>query len=275
MYQETNQLISKKKTAKNQFKTLSTVVYSVQADLEEGTERFATYLNYAQDLYSRLAETSLREVNVVELKMNDWKEVAWPSDMVGWTKVGVRCGDMIKIFNYDNNIPLLKDIGDDHLPEELKDCPHVDDLYTSGDYGYMGIYPYYGVSNDLLYGYKFFGQYVAHNYLGYFREDSKNRTFVFRDTISRHNKIYLEYVSSGVRPNESTIITSESLFTYLKAHVHYCRVKWSKDEPMNQKLLLKDERTAAEMDFDLSNMKLSMDDIRQALREGYTQLPTN
>ncbi len=259
--------------AQVQFQTLSSVVYSVQADLGEGTERFAQYLNYAQDFYRELSQTHLHEVKVVEGRMTQWKEFPFPKDMVDWCKLGVRCGDMIKTFTYDNNIPLAKDKDAHGIPQEFAECEPIDRVDVYSDV-FFGVFPIYHTEN-FLYEAKYFGRTVQRNYLGYFRPDYQKKCFVFRDTVDKYKDIYLEYVSDGIEPTRSTVVATPALFNLLKAHVKFQRVFNNDRYSVVEKRFFKEELNEAQMTYDLSELDITIDDIRQYTRYGYTLVPQN
>ncbi|MGC3945362.1 MAG: hypothetical protein QM762_12750 [Chryseolinea sp.] len=253
------------------FYTASAAVYSVLEDLQYGEERFNQFLKWAFDAVRELHFDVLHEVHVDEFEMTPWKSLEFPCDMVGWSKIGFRCGDVVKVFTQDSGISKYFDKDSKGVPQENKSggCPDLADAGCSGD----DIIFY---SDDFFstgYGH-YYGTACNYNHAGYFSVDWRNRVFNFRNTVNNVSKIYLEYITDGLNPTGKTVIHPYA-FKAVQDFIHWKRKEYddrfSESERDRAQKLYENEVEKVLM----RNLTLSIEDIQEALRSGYRQTIKN
>ena len=247
----------------------STVAWAVCNDLKEGDENFAYYLGLVFDAIRELEfDNAPNGVKVVELDQEVWKQIAFPEDMVDLTKIGIRCGNMIKTFTYDSNMPNLNDIDENCDPKEAEPCPHIRDFNALADRSYYySEYPFSSYSDGKYYGYPSQG-----NNLGFYDVDMDKRVINFRDTVDQDQKIYLEYITDGIDYEGDTPINPYT-FELMKLYVKWQRLENNDEVAMIQKERAKRNYTGKLMDVEERLTPMDLGDIREALRSGYTLVP--
>jgi hypothetical protein len=250
------------------FYTLSAVAWSCCRDLKAGEERFEEMLHHCFEGWRELTFDIAHSVKSVEIEMKPWKQIDWPCDMVDWTKVGFKCGDFLKILVNDTHIPKTHD-KINCVPQENLPCP---DINSTGITDMA--YPFYGgiMADEGNITPQFYGWAVPHNFLGYFDVDITNRVINFKETASNHTKVYLEYITDGINPDEETVI-HPYIYRLLKLFVHWNR-------KLNDDRYTEGERREAERRYNnqfdvvlIRQLDLSIEDIKDALRHGYKQTP--
>jgi hypothetical protein len=254
----------------NQFYTLSAMVWSALEDIQAGEERFNQFLHYAYEFAREYHMDMGRKVEAGEFEMKPWKQLDLPCDAVDVTIVGFKCGNMIKTFTYDRNIPKTFDKSDTNCdPVENTPCCHVNDLEVSDDkLPFFGAYGRDGLMN------KYYGLAVRQNYLGYFDIDWTKRVINFKETVKGQNKVYLEWITDGVNHDGETVIHPYA-FRLGKLWIHWQRKENDDRFPMGEK-----ERAMRLYNNEVDNvlirqMNMSIQDIKEALRSGYRQTPKN
>lgn len=253
------------------FYTASAAVYSVLEDLQYGPERFNQFLKWAFDAIREMNFDIHHEVHVGEFEMKPWKQLEFPCDMVGWSKVGFRCRDVVKVFTEDRSIPKIYDKDENCTPQahDMGSCPDLaeagcsdttlnfftDEIFRTG-------------------GGHYYGSACNYNYRGYFDVDWRNRVFNFKKTVSQASTIYIEYITDGLNPTGKTVIHPYA-FRAVQDFIHWKRKEY--DDRFNEaereraKRVYEDETEKVLM----RNFTLSIQDIQEALRSGYRQTIKN
>lgn len=172
-------------------KTLGYIVNSVLNRTGNYDDRkYVRYLQFAID--------SLREINILHsdmgiqvayLDMSDTRTIDYPQDYVKYTKVGILIGNRVWTLSVNDDIALPRE---EECGLPINDWPNVPDaiLPTLGGYRFA---PHWRLNSYVggLYG---IGGGVN---IGYFREDTQRRQFVFSNSIPG-KQIVLEYISNGI-----------------------------------------------------------------------------
>jgi hypothetical protein len=150
--------------------------------------------------YTELALWHINSLEVVYLHMSAAKTVNLPSDFISYTKIGIPINGKLKVLTNKEQIllPRLFDTG-----EAVGN--------TDGD-------DTEGISNAIFFSDHFRGGAFIGGLFGlpgsidsaYYRVDYENRQIVFSGETPR-SEIVLEYVSSGLRANGSSLIPRETV----------------------------------------------------------------
>lgn len=250
------------KIKNSKFFTLSAAAFSVAADLGEDEENFATYLKWAIDGFRKFNFETSYDIRVEEIAMKPHKQIDWPEDMVDWNKIGFRVGDTIKVFTNDNSIPKYFD-KINGVPQE--NAPALSVASTDEFVPFMGSEDFFSSG-----GSHFYGALVNYNYRGYFDVDNKLRVFNFKQVVNNVNTIYLEFITDGIDYTGQTICPPQA-FKCLQDYIHWQRKKHSDDYSDSQAEMAKRDYKQEFDDVLVYNLKMSLDDIKEALRSGNKQ----
>lgn len=251
------------------FYTLSAAAYSALEDIQEDDSQFNRFLHFAMEGYKDFHFDQSHQLEVAEITMKPWKQIDFPQNMVDWTKIGFKDGNLIKVLTQENmgNVPKTFDIDPStNQPKENLPPPDIEVIPVTQD-----LIPFFGYGNffgnpaaDRIYGWG-----LTYNYLGYFDVDWKRRVFNFKNTVPIYTKIYLEYISDGVNYTGQTIIHPYA-FKLIKLYIHWMRKenddRYSVGEKMRAQNLYNSELDKVSMRM----LNLSIDTIREILRSGYT-----
>lgn len=264
-------------TKKKVYETIDQVVRGVCKDLEEGLERYETYLHWALKAHKDWHLDQAKEVKTVLLDLNAYKAVDWPDDYVDWTKIGIKYGNQLLTFVHDDymSFPLdSDDTGND--PDLDADWEDVTDILdsnlvsqdTGGYYFYNNISPH-GEDPGRL-----FGLTAKDNYLGYFRINREREQIQLRSRVSNLTTIYLEYIANGYNPCGESFVHPYAAHL-ISLFVHWQRLKHKRPYNRGQVQDAKDDYWQ-EYDRVCSRMfDLTVEDILECSRSGYTLLPIN
>jgi len=202
----TNEVIENSSINKTQNNaSLKSIRYVVMSYLNrKGQYTLSNYKRLEQIALEGLTELNLYDLETVEvayLTMNEIGIIPFPSDMVDYTKVGIPSGGRIYTLTVNEDIiePRYSKCGD-----EIFDPNHNKaNLDTTGGYyfadhfrGNRYVGGLYGVSG---------GSNVA-----YVKIDRQRRQFLFEGNVPR-SEIILEYISTGVKQDGSTMVPTEAL----------------------------------------------------------------
>ena len=263
----------KKKT----YDTIDNIVKGVCMDLGEGLERYEQYLHWALKAHKDWHLDAAKEVKSKIIEINSYKAAPLPDDFVDWTKVGIKCGNFILTFTHDDNMPFPIDSTGDYIPDEDKHCIDVNDQSVvealGSNAGGIGYYFYNLNSKGQDLG-RLYGLTAKDNYIGYFKVNKEREEIQFTTRITNLKKIYLEYISNGYEPCGESLV-HPYVAELITLYIHWQRLKYSKTSQRWQILDAKEnywqeyDRVSARM-FDLT-----VEDILDAWRDGYTQIPVN
>jgi hypothetical protein len=193
--------------------TIRYIVMSVLNRLEDYTMK--SYKRLVQITIEGFTELNLfhlkQSLEVVYLHMSTAKTVQLPADFIDYTKIGIPLNGKLRVITRKDSILLPRTFDDTGLPVGNTDAdPAQEDQ---------------GISNAIFFSDHWRnGQYIGGLYglpggidRAYYRIDRENRLIVFSGTTPR-SEIVLEYISSGVKTDGSSLIPREAvpaLRTYL------------------------------------------------------------
>jgi len=194
--------------------TLRYVVMSFLNRIKDYTMRdYYYYMQLAIEGFTELSLWHLDSLEVIYLTMNEAKIVYLPPDFVDYTKIGVPINGKLRVLTRHDNILLPRTfygsviggefVADDNFGEEVG---NADSDVSTGQTALVFF-------SDHFRG----GQFVAGLFgmsggidEAYYRVDRENRTIAFSGTVPR-SQIVLEYISSGVKTDGSTMIPREAV----------------------------------------------------------------
>lgn len=189
--------------------TIDQIVKSaLTANGEESMHKYQRYLQFALEGAKDFYMDSAHDVKTVELQMNDIKQVELPIDYVDWVKVGILCGNRIKVLGTCDTIPVLTQTDSCGNLKTYDNCEcSVNNLPTDIGTGYYGGYRFLNFTNEYgeiiggLYGLG--GGYTDRSY---FRVVPGQNVLQFSSEIN-NNKIYLEYITNGFNPKQESVVS--------------------------------------------------------------------
>jgi hypothetical protein len=256
----------------NKGATISDVVFSVIADRgEDSMHKFNQYLHWALEGLQDWHMDSAQEIKTVQLTMNDYKAVDWPSDYVDWCKIGVQYGDKVATFSVNDKIALFHDTDEcgnilDNLPVSLDRFPNMFNDPFYGGYWFSNFINVYGEHMGKLFGYG-----GAANPQGSYTVNRAARQFQFDSSVTA-TTIYLEYISTGFTPTQQSYV-NEYAKKLLKYYVHMCASRFkngiaSADAQVWERTYWNEYRLARARVFELTP-----EDVIQASRKYYMLAP--
>lgn len=179
--------------------TITYVVMSVLNRLKDYSMRHYSFLEQIViEGYSELNLWHLDNIEVVYLRMSEAKTVDLPSDFVDWLRIGVPMAGKLRVLTKHDKILFPRKF------EDGEDVGNTDDGGTTQEYLYFSDH-----FRD--------GQFVGGLYgipggvdQAYYRFDRERRTIIFSGSIPRA-EIVLEYISSGVNLQGTTVIPREAV----------------------------------------------------------------
>lgn len=249
---------------RSRFYTLLAVAYGVAKDLQENNTRVHYYLHLALEGYREFSFDYSAELKAVEIPLKSWKQIDFPCDMVDWVRVAFKCGDLLKVLTQDTYIPKTFDKVN-CVPQENKPINMAHPI-AAGDIPF-----YVWERNDVA---LYYGQNIGYNYLGYFDVDWKQRVINFKELVTGYEKVYLEYISDGLEATGMTVVNP---------YAYWCLkqwVKWQRKEnddrySVGEKKAAKQEYKESLTDYQERITHMDVDDVKEAIREGFTQVVQN
>lgn len=251
--------------------TLKEIVFSAIADMGENTtHNYDKYLKWAIEAYQELRFDIDGEIKTVKLEMNDLFIVDAPTDMIDWIKIGKQVGDKIKVYGVNDNITFYhnKDECGNQIPNDPAECANVIPTAWAGGYWFTNLINEYGEFKGGVFGYG-----GAHNNLGYYRYDVKNRQFQFDSRVIK-GFVLLEYLSSGLCPDEQKVV-SRYAERAVQNYIHWKKYMFDKNYgPGNgHTQAMKLEYTTEKAKANSRINGLSVRDILEATRKYYMMSP--
>ncbi|MBU0651237.1 hypothetical protein KKC59_04940 [bacterium] len=175
--------------------------------------------------FTELSLYHLSNVEVVYLRMSDAKTVSLPADFIDYLRIGIPINGKLQVLtNHDKIL----------FPRTFEDGADVGN--TDEGTGTTAVYLTDHFSNGQFVG----GLYgVGGSDQAYYRIDRERRTIVFSGSIPRA-EIVLEYISSGVKLQGTTIIPREAV-PALRAYALWQLIENDPKVNMNQKERLKSQ----------------------------------
>ena len=180
--------------------TINYVVMSILNRLKDYSMRHYSFLEQIIiEGYTELNLWHLDNIEVVYLRMSEAKTVDVPADFVDWLKIGIPLHGKLRVLT--NNKGIL-------FPRTFQDGAEVGN--TDDVYG--------GISENIYFTDHYRdGQFVGGLYgmpgaadQAFYRFDREKRTIIFSGSIPRA-EIVLEYISSGVKLQGTTVIPREAV----------------------------------------------------------------
>lgn len=188
------------------YATVDQIVRSAIIDLgNTSLHHYPRFLQWALECVQDWNQDSAQEVKTVKLTMNDIKQVELPADFVDWVKVGIQCGDRIKVMSVRDDMNRLYNTNDCGKPLPFESCGcSVNtlpvDLLAIGGYYFFDYRNDYGEFLGQIYGYG-----GGYNKTGYFQVDRQNGVLQFSSDVN-NTDVYIEYIGTGFNPNEHTVV---------------------------------------------------------------------
>jgi hypothetical protein len=217
------------------FSTIDYVVAEMQVELDD-------YSTTQNQRLTALVVSALREIRlyhkaaiqVAYLTINEAGIIPFPFDYMDFINIGIPMNGQLWNLTEDNKMLLDRstDCGEDSRVMSQGSSFENRVSILTPSWSLNRFTPtYYGVSGG--------------RNTGYYKVDEQARQIQFDGKIPR-GEVVLVYKSTGIGPN--TVIGAE-MIKPLKNIAHYNRVKFNKNESMNQKMLLKKDMEEAVMEL--------------------------
>jgi len=196
--------------------TIRYVVMSVLNRLGDYTmKNYKRLIQIAIEGFTELSLWHLSNIEVVYLHMSAAKTVDLPADFVDYNKIGFPINGKLSVITRHDQILLPRVFDDTQVPvgnttegsdeEGISNCLFFSDHFRNG----MFVGGLFGLPGGID--------------QAYYRIDRENRQIVFSGSTPR-SEIVLEYISSGVKTDGSTLIPREAV-PALRAYVLYYMVE--------------------------------------------------
>lgn len=265
MSSKSNSLLDQpNKVPHNQFYTLEACALDAAHDVRAGDEAHEYCLKYAIEAYKELQMDTLREIDAIEVDMLPHKQIDFPCESIDITKIGFRCGDIIKTMTVDKNIPRVWN---------MENCEPVENM-PLGDISMapVGSIPlaFFGFDNSTgMVGPMYYGLQLTHNGVGYYNIDTKHRVINFKQ-VSYPGKVYLEYITDGINYNGHTIVHPYA-YQAVKKYIKWARIeddpKMARSEKDAKKYQWEDELQKLEGRM----LDMNIEDVKEILMSSKTQ----
>jgi len=217
------------------FSTIDYVVAEMQAELDD-------YSTTQNQRLTALVISALREIRlyhkaaiqVAYLTINEAGIIPFPFDYMDFINIGIPMNGQLWNLTEDNKMLLDRstDCGEDSRVMSQGSSFENRISILTPSWSLNRFTPtYYGVSGG--------------RNTGYYKVDEQARQIQFDGKIPR-GEVVLVYKSTGIGPN--TVIGAE-MIKPLKNIAHYNKVKFNKNESMNQKMLLKKDMEESVMEL--------------------------
>jgi hypothetical protein len=255
--------------------TIDSIVRTAMAAIgEESLHKYQRFLQFGLDAAREFYMDSARSVKTVKLTMNDVKQADLPVDFVDWVKVGIVCGDRIKVFGVKDDLPILINEDDCGNPVAYDNCncgvnsiPENFSIY--GGLQFLNYVNEYGEIIGGLYGIG--GGYTDKGYFRVLPNEGDHGILQFNSQVD-NTDIYFEYISNGFDPKLETVIHPYAQRA-IEFYIHW-RVAWhkygaaSRDAQASKREYYDELHRARRRSMDLTTR-----DVLELSRKYYTQAP--
>lgn len=248
------------------YDTIDNIVKEFLFESGETTlHKYARYLSYALSEARDWHFDSAQEVKTLALPIDNIWQVDLPRDYVDWVKVGIQCGDKVKVLHLNEHMAMMNQTGDcGVIPFDKCDCDvnsFPDNINT------VGSLPFYGYSNNnetgVMYGYG--SGYLTKNYFQIYKD--KQKIQISSDISSPY--LYLEYISTGFSPCGATLVNPYAK-EVVKASIDFKRLWHAKDTRYGDaKIMLEQKKMEARHRI----FAITKEDILQISRKNAIQAP--
>lgn len=179
------------------------------ANGEESLHKYSRYLLFAMECFKDFQMDSAQDVKTIKLTMNDVKQVELPLDFIDWVKVGIVCGDRIKVMGTCDTLPILTQRDNcGNLQPYSSDVPANDIPFDSLAYGGYYFFNYTNEWGELIGGlYGIGGGYTDVGYFRVLRNQGDHGVLQFNSEVN-NTDVYLEYISNGFDPKAESIVNA-------------------------------------------------------------------
>ena len=255
---------------------LDYIVHRVLMDRDDNSMRFyKKFLQYAIDGYTKLNLHSIETIRVAYLEVDEnTKSVDLPEDYLFYTKIGYNKGGVAHTLSLNEDIMLMRktdDCGNDvNENQSLCGDPDSGNVLSLVSLPYSGYYytPHYRNGQFVA---ELYGGRGNQNNAGYYRIDKQRRKIVFNSEIAV-SEIILEYKSSGVSADGSTMISREYVPT-LVAYVHWQLKEYKDKVPQSEKMRLQQRYIAEEKMVRRLELGFTIEEYLDTARNSYRQTP--
>jgi hypothetical protein len=259
----------------SQLVTVDSIVRGAMSAMgEESLHKYQRCLQFGLQAAKTFYMDSARVVKTTKLTMSDIKQVDLPTDFVDWVKVGVVCGDRIKVFGVNENLPILVDedacgniVAYDNSDCDVNSFPA--DISNYGGYPFLNYINEYGEITGGLYGVG--GGYTDIGYFRVLQSTGSGAKLQFNSEVNTSD-VYIEYISNGFDPNTETVVHAYAADA-IEFYIHW-RIAWHKygaasRDAQGAKAEYYDELHRARRRM----MDLTTRDVLELSRKYYTQSP--
>lgn len=238
--------------------TLDNVVRSHLFSKGEDTlHGYLPALKFALDGLKKINMDGSREIKTVMLVADSNNTVKFPSDMLTYTKVGIKYGD--RIYTYPNDSTLSRHFDTSEIYPE-PNTPYSPAMMAPAVYQY-----------EFLNYLDIFGDFTAvtgigwgHNGQGYFTPDWQSRLFIFSGDL-KQNEVYLEYKTDGTKVNTQTEV-SEHVEMALQAYMGWQESRYALGDASKETAMRKREWFSERDQSNALSNSIDAEDIRDVLR---------
>lgn len=258
----------------NKYYTVDAVVKSAMADIGESTTHlYQLFLMYALEELREMNISFSREIKTVVLPMNSYKSIDIPSDCIDWVKIAIQVGERLMTMGVQTDLALHNDVDDCgnpiiNLPQRPFDEKINGVNFDSyGGYWLNNFTPTNSVGANPVDSGRVFAYGGALPSRGLYRIDRERGQIRFDDSVMNAN-IYLEYISDGFNPSETTYI-NPLCYAYLRKAIHFRRVDNDENVSANEKERKSRDLYYAKLEAAGRLNDLVIQDIINSSRAGY------
>lgn len=197
--------------------SLKYAVMQVFDDMEVYSQRkYRHYLNIARNGLVELHTHVIKEIKTIQLDINEnTGAVDFPEDYMYYT--------MIAVMRNNQMYPIVRN---DKIPLYIEEsCGEQSNDFKTFEYSTNLVGYYKGRMYSATGG----------NYYVKYRIDHKNRRIQFQGYNSA-DKIYLEYVSTGIPSETTEVMIPRYIVPALKEWIHWKRIEYNPTVAMNEKM---------------------------------------
>lgn len=255
--------------------SIAAIADSLENDTGDfGTQKHLQYCRWALELYRQLNYKVLKQVKTVEVPLNAYNAIDYPSDMIVWSKVGVRYGDKVLAIGTAEDIALYHEKDECGEPIKNRHFPSMDevangislDSYCSFHGFGGGAWPDGSIIDNSCVGYS-----VGIPYKGFFSDDKTKRQLQFSSNVVA-KKIYLEYVHDLSCSGVDTVVNPLT-YEYLRRGTYWRSIVNKKGVPNYDKEMAERLMEEARLDMVLQLSDINLKDIVNHVRKGISLNP--
>lgn len=238
--------------------TLDSIVRSALMDIGTDLSRYEQFKHWAIEGYRMFHFDHAKEVKTIKLELTAWKAVELPIDFVDYAMIGVVVDNKVEVFTNDNRISLYH-----HDADPLDGDPDDREAPTS-----ESTYHFYNVTSRGEDAGQLYGLAVKDNGVGYFKMNRERREIQFTPHVDGDTEIYMEYISDGYDPCETTMVNVYAA-RLIKLFIHWQRHEFSKSSTGMERERAKDMYDKELFKVQSRLLDITVADVLEAARDGY------